>query len=116
MSATDGKPTPRPSRERAMWLLSSVSSVGRQRISSEQYEELRSEARAQRKQLRAMKGMHPILELPVDSAWPPADHDKVVEADRLLAEDAQAARTRDPRCCCPTVFLGGLADPCPVHS
>jgi hypothetical protein len=46
MSAEDGLPTPRPSRERAAWLVHPVSSVGRLTIASSQYEELRAEALA----------------------------------------------------------------------
>ena len=42
----------RPSRERAAWLLNPVSSIGRETIQVSQYEELRAEAVALRKELR----------------------------------------------------------------
>lgn len=56
MSATDGKPTPRPDRARANWLLHPCSSAGRLTISSDQYEELRAECLALREELRVAKG------------------------------------------------------------
>ncbi|HEY2512766.1 MAG TPA: hypothetical protein VGI39_17990 [Polyangiaceae bacterium] len=46
MTAQDGKPTPRPAPERALWLLSPASTTGRFKIDASQYEELRAEARA----------------------------------------------------------------------
>lgn len=126
MSAVDGKPTARPSRERAMWLLSPVSSLGRNSIQSEQYEELRSEACALRNELRAMKGMHPIREPEVvDASWPPKDHEEVsAEVDRIVAAAKEppprfnhGREHGDPnaRCTCSPVYLGGLDDPCPRH-
>lgn len=44
MTAQDSKPTPRPSRDRAAWLMHPVSAAGRLKIDAFQYEELRAEA------------------------------------------------------------------------
>ena len=52
-SSVEDVPGPRPSAERAAWLLSLVSSLGRLSIDAFQYEELRAEAVALRADLAA---------------------------------------------------------------
>ncbi len=51
VTAQDGKTTPRPSANRAAWLLSDGSAMGRLTVSAEQYEQLRAEALGMRAEL-----------------------------------------------------------------
>lgn len=54
---------PRPSPDRAAWLLTPSSSACRLKIDTFQYEELRSEARALRDQLRKLSRMGRLKDL-----------------------------------------------------